>query len=195
MSSTASFALPPAIFTGSSPCPPPRLVLLRDGDKVRFATRLQTPKKEAECHGPGCAAQGSTGTVLFFPLTVSEASAVCAIFLPGLLLPQSRSVAGAALFQRSNFSRIAGIPLSKLGDSDCVWRGGAEMLSGNEYRQRANECIAAADRVAEPERKVGLLELAQRWLRLAVQVDQIQDPDGFRGDALLGPPDAKQRTH
>ncbi len=171
----------------------PRLVLLRDGDKVRLATRLQTPKKEAECHGPGCAAQGSTGTVLFFPLTVSEASAVCAIFLPGLL--RLSPVAGAALFQRSNFSRIAGIPLSKLGDSDCVWRGGAEMLSGNEYRQRANECIAAADRVAEPERKVGLLELAQRWLRLAFQVDQIQDPDGFRGDALLGPPDAKQRTH
>jgi len=131
--------------------------------------------------------------VLFFPLTVSEASAVCAIFLPGLL--RLSPVAGAALFQRSNFSRIAGIPLSKLGDSDCVWRGGAEMLSGNEYRQRANECIAAADRVAEPERKVGLLELAQRWLRLAFQVDQIQDPDGFRGDALLGPPDAKQRTH
>src|SRR6266516_370745 len=47
----------------------------------------------------------------------------------------------------------------------------------------------------EPERKVGLLELAQRWLRLAFQVEQIQDPDGFRGDALLGPPDAKQRTH
>jgi hypothetical protein len=115
----------------------------------------------------------------------------------GAFLPQRRSGGGAALFQRSNFSRIAGIPLSKLGDSDCVWRwrGGAEMLSGDEYRQRANECIAAADRVAEPERKVGLLELAQRWLRLAFQVDQIQDPDGFTGDALLGPPDAKQRTH
>jgi len=67
MSSTASFALPPAIFTGSSPCPPPRLVLLRDGDKVRFATRLQTPKKEAECLGPGGAAQGNTGLFYSFP--------------------------------------------------------------------------------------------------------------------------------
>ncbi len=48
------------------------------------------------------------------------------------------------------------------------------MLSGNEYRQRANECIAAADRVAEPERKVGLLELAQRWLRLAFEPDNLE---------------------
>jgi len=76
-----------------------------------------------------------------------------------------------------------------------VWRGGAEMLSGDEYRQRANECIAAADKVAESERKVSLLELAQRWLRLAFQVEKISDRNGFRGDALLSPPDADQRTH
>jgi len=39
--------------------------------------------------------------------------------------------------------------------------------------------------MTEPERKVGLLELAQRWLRLASQVDH----NGLRGDALLDPPD------
>ncbi len=59
------------------------------------------------------------------------------------------------------------------------------MLSGDQYRQRANECIATADKMTEPERKVGLLELAQRWLRLASQVDH----NGLRGDALLDPPD------
>jgi len=64
-----------------------------------------------------------------------------------------------------------------------------------EYRRRANECIAAADQVAEPERKVSLLEFAQRWLRLAFQVDEIQNRNGFRGDALLDPPDANQRTY
>ncbi len=64
-----------------------------------------------------------------------------------------------------------------------------------EYRRRANECIAAAGQVAEPERKVSLLELAQRWLRLAFQVDEIQNRNGFRGDALLDPPDANQRTY
>src|SRR5438132_5779010 len=37
------------------------------------------------------------------------------------------------------------------------------------------ESVFATVRAAEPERKVGLLELAQRWLRLAFQVDKIKD--------------------
>ncbi len=53
------------------------------------------------------------------------------------------------------------------------------MLSGDEYRKRANECIAAADKAAEPVRKVSLLELAQRWLRLAFQVDKIEHRKGL----------------
>jgi len=68
------------------------------------------------------------------------------------------------------------------------------MATGDEYRSRANECIAAADNVTEPERKVSLLELAQRWLRLAFQVEKIQDRNGFKGDALLDPPDADHPT-
>jgi len=69
-----------------------------------------------------------------------------------------------------------------------------EMPTGDEYRERANECIAAADKVIEPERKVSLLELAQRWLRLAFQVEKIQNHNGFKGDALLDPPDADYPT-
>jgi hypothetical protein len=62
-----------------------------------------------------------------------------------------------------------------------------EMATGDEYRERANECLAAADQITEPERKVSLLELAQRWLRLAFQVEKIQNHNGFKGDALLRP--------
>ena len=54
--------------------------------------------------------------------------------------------------------------------------------------------IAAADKVIEPERKVSLLELAQRWLRLAFQVEKIGERNGFKGDALLDPPDADYPT-
>jgi len=68
------------------------------------------------------------------------------------------------------------------------------MATADEYRSRANECIAAADNVTEPERKVSLLELAQRWLQLAFQVEKIQDRNGFKGDALLDPPDADHPT-
>jgi hypothetical protein len=68
------------------------------------------------------------------------------------------------------------------------------MASGDEYRKRANECIAAADKAVEPVRKVSLLELAQRWMRLAFQLDKIRDRKGSRGDALLDPPGTDQRT-
>jgi hypothetical protein len=61
-------------------------------------------------------------------------------------------------------------------------------MTGDEYRSRANECIAAADQVTDPERKIGLLQLAQRWMRLAFQVEKIGDDHGLRGDALLDPP-------
>ncbi len=69
-----------------------------------------------------------------------------------------------------------------------------EMASEDEYRKRANECIVAADKAAEPERRVSLLELAQRWMRLAFQLDKIRDRKGSRGDALLDPPGTDQRT-
>jgi hypothetical protein len=67
------------------------------------------------------------------------------------------------------------------------------MASGDQYRERANECIEAADRSADPERKLYLLELAERWLRLAEHVDGIHDPNGLRGDALLDFPTSKAR--
>jgi hypothetical protein len=68
------------------------------------------------------------------------------------------------------------------------------MTPGDEYRNWANECIAAADNITEPERKVSLLELAQRWMRLAFQVEKIGERNGVRGDVLLDD-DQRQRNH
>jgi hypothetical protein len=65
------------------------------------------------------------------------------------------------------------------------------MASGDNYRARANECIEAAVGVADPERKLVLLDLAQRWLWLAGQTDAIADRNELRGDALLDHPDMK----
>ena len=54
--------------------------------------------------------------------------------------------------------------------------------------------IAAAEQATDPERKISLLELAQRWMRLAFQVEIIGERNGFKGDALLDPPDADYPT-
>jgi hypothetical protein len=56
---------------------------------------------------------------------------------------------------------------------------------GDNYRNRANECIEVADRAADLERKRALLDLAQRWLWLATQTDAIADRNELRSDALL----------
>ena len=45
--------------------------------------------------------------------------------------------------------------------------------------------------MADPERKLVLLDLAQRWLWLAGQTDAIADRNDLRGDALLDHPDMK----
>jgi hypothetical protein len=66
-------------------------------------------------------------------------------------------------------------------------------MTGDEYRSRANECIAAADQVTDPQRKISLLQLAQRWLRLAFQAEKIGDDQGLKGDALLDQPDGRSR--
>jgi hypothetical protein len=39
--------------------------------------------------------------------------------------------------------------------------------SYEEYRDKALECLAAAQTVSDPHERVVLYEIAQRWLRLA----------------------------
>jgi hypothetical protein len=47
------------------------------------------------------------------------------------------------------------------------------MITGNRFRVRADECLRAANSMADPERKLAHLDLAQRWLRLATQIDKM----------------------
>ena len=62
------------------------------------------------------------------------------------------------------------------------------MAAGDEYRARAQECMQAAESIADTERKISLLELAQRWMWLANQLEVGQNRSGLRGDALLDDP-------
>jgi hypothetical protein len=59
------------------------------------------------------------------------------------------------------------------------------MTSGDEYRARAAECTQAAKNSTEPQRRVGLLELAQKWLRMAEQADALGATKRLNGDVLL----------
>jgi hypothetical protein len=69
------------------------------------------------------------------------------------------------------------------------------MAAGDQYRTQANVCMEAADRTIDPDRRVSLLELAQRWLRLAAQSDATDPGGGLRGDALLDVPGLDDRGH
>jgi hypothetical protein len=46
-------------------------------------------------------------------------------------------------------------------------------MTGNQFRTRADKCFRAANSMADPERKLAHLDLAQRWLRLATQIDRM----------------------
>jgi hypothetical protein len=59
------------------------------------------------------------------------------------------------------------------------------MAAGDEYRARARECTDAAAHAADPERRLSLLELAQRWLVLADQADEMARTRTAQGDVLL----------
>jgi hypothetical protein len=48
------------------------------------------------------------------------------------------------------------------------------MITSNKFRARADKCFRDADSTADPQRKLAHLDLAQRWLRLATQIDNIR---------------------
>jgi hypothetical protein len=52
------------------------------------------------------------------------------------------------------------------------------MMTGNRFRVRADQCLRAANSIADPERKLAQLDLANRWLRLAAQIDKIDPAAG-----------------
>jgi hypothetical protein len=62
------------------------------------------------------------------------------------------------------------------------------MITGNKFRARADKCLREANSMADPERKLAHLDLAQRWLRLATQIDNMDvEPPS---DTLLVPTQA-----
>jgi hypothetical protein len=44
-------------------------------------------------------------------------------------------------------------------------------MTGDKFRVRADRYIKAAGRVTDPVHKLALVDVAQRWLRLAAQID------------------------
>jgi hypothetical protein len=48
------------------------------------------------------------------------------------------------------------------------------MGTGDQYRRRAQECCEEAERTADPEKRLSLLEMAQRWTHLAEAVETIE---------------------
>jgi hypothetical protein len=56
-------------------------------------------------------------------------------------------------------------------------------------RRQFSVPLLSAERAADPESKLVLLDLARRWLCHAAQADTIADRQELRGDALLDRPD------
>jgi hypothetical protein len=42
--------------------------------------------------------------------------------------------------------------------------------SYEDYRDKALQCLAAADHISDPKERLALLEIAQSWMRLAKHV-------------------------
>jgi hypothetical protein len=49
-------------------------------------------------------------------------------------------------------------------------------MTGDKFRVRADGYIKAAHAVTDPVRKLALMDLSQRWLRLAAQIDGAASP-------------------
>jgi len=54
------------------------------------------------------------------------------------------------------------------------------MAETEDYRQKALECLLAADGIADPEKRLTMLEMAQAWMRMA------QHAERLHGRLLLG---------
>jgi hypothetical protein len=59
------------------------------------------------------------------------------------------------------------------------------MMTGSKYHALANECFKAADSTVDPEGKLAQLVQAQRWLRLATDIDRTHDKRSHSHDEAL----------
>jgi hypothetical protein len=62
-------------------------------------------------------------------------------------------------------------------------------MTGDKFRARADAYIKATHAVTDPVHKLALMDVAQRWLRLAAQIDEarIHASAEFRGARNAGP--------
>jgi len=59
-------------------------------------------------------------------------------------------------------------------------------MTGDKFRARADEYIKVAHSIADPVRKLALMDIAQRWLRLAAQIDAEHRPEEGSAKAASG---------
>ena len=53
-----------------------------------------------------------------------------------------------------------------------VFAVGGSMITSDKFRARADDCLKEANSAVDPERRLAHLDLAERWLRLAIQIDK-----------------------
>jgi len=58
-----------------------------------------------------------------------------------------------------------------------------------EYRRKALECFIAAEGMADPTRRLFLLEIAQKWIRMAARLELLEPAN------LLAPAHRPDRDH
>ena len=54
---------------------------------------------------------------------------------------------------------------------------GAQMTRAEEYKQYAVECVRIAQLVTNPDERMHLLEMAQKWRELAERAEREPEPD------------------
>jgi len=57
------------------------------------------------------------------------------------------------------------------------------VVSRGKYQEYAAKCLLLADQIALPAVKLGLIDMAQGWLRLAEQAERNDAPDLVPGAA------------
>jgi hypothetical protein len=71
------------------------------------------------------------------------------------------------------FTRGALAPIAQMSISNLV-RGGRVMSIREEHRKKALECLIAAEGMADPAKRLFLLEIAQKWIRMAARLESLE---------------------
>jgi hypothetical protein len=72
-------------------------------------------------------------------------------------------------FEKPATLPVQGTPQQNHDETGC-------QMTGDKFRLRADRYIKAARAVTDPVHKLALVDVAQRWLRLAAQIDEAAIP-------------------